>query len=154
MLPWFEPEIVPRVLVPAVHRIRLDANDAAANCRAVVEGQALSMRRHSAWMGMRPDRLYATGGAAANRDILQVIADIHRCPVYRHGAANSAALGAAIRAVEAVANQADWDELIERFAPAPSEPAAVPRPNTAACYAEAEDAYGRAEESALRDRSA
>jgi xylulokinase len=46
MVPWFVPEITPTVDVRGPIRDRLDPADAAANVRAVVEGQAMAMRRH------------------------------------------------------------------------------------------------------------
>ncbi len=144
MLPWIEPEIVPKVLTPGLHRINLDEQDVAANCRAVVESQAIAMRRHSAWMGIRPERLYVTGGAAVDEEIVQIIADVNQCPVYRHDVLNSAALGAAIRAVQAVTGS-EWDKLIAAFAPYPLQPAAMPRAELAVRYADLERAYARAE---------
>ena len=72
--------------------------DDDGNCRAVVEAQMISMRIHSEWMGVRPTRIYATGGASANREILQIMADVQGCPVCRSDVSNSAALGAALRA--------------------------------------------------------
>ncbi len=102
MLPYFEPEIVPRVLEPGVHRFGgLDENDASGNCRAVVEAQMMSMRIHSQWMGEPPTQIYATGGASANSQILQIMADVFQCSVYRQETPNSAALGAALRAAHA-----------------------------------------------------
>jgi xylulokinase len=101
MLPWFSAEIVPRVTEPGVHRLNLSDNDAAGNCRAVIEAQMLSMKLHSEWMRVSPSRIYATGGAAENDTILQVMADVHQCPVYRQSSPNSAALGAALRAAHA-----------------------------------------------------
>ena len=62
MLPYFEPEIVPNVLTPGVHRFDLHKQDAAGNCRAVVEAQMMSMRLHAEWMGVRPSAIYVTGG--------------------------------------------------------------------------------------------
>jgi xylulokinase len=79
MLPWFESEIVPKVLTPGIHRLNLDAADAAANCRAVVEAQMLSMKLHSQWMGIQPTSIRATGGGATNREVLQVMADVNYC---------------------------------------------------------------------------
>ena len=76
MLPWFEPEITPAVARPGVRRRRLDPSDAAANVRAVVEAQMMALVRHSSWMGVRPDTLHVTGGAAVNLEILQVMADV------------------------------------------------------------------------------
>ena len=96
LLPWFDAEIVPRVSRPGVHRFDLDERDAAANCRAVVEAQMMSMRIHSDWMKVRPRQIYATGGASANAAILQVMADVFSCPVFRIEVAKSAALGAAL----------------------------------------------------------
>lgn len=119
MLPYFEPEIVPKVLEPGVHRFDLDEDDADANCRAVVEAQMMSMRIHSEWMGRSPSEIYATGGASANEAILQVMADVHKCPVYRFEVSNSAALGAALRAAQAALEEAgtpaEWEEVVEGF---------------------------------------
>ena len=50
---------------------------------------------------MTIDTIYATGGAAANRDILQVMADVFDADVYQLEIGNSAALGAALRAFHA-----------------------------------------------------
>ena len=101
MLPWFEPEIVPRVAAPRVVRLGglEDAPEhAARNCRAVVEGQFLSMRLNSEWMATRPERLVATGGASRNRELLQIAADVLGCRVEAHDVSDGAALGAALRA--------------------------------------------------------
>jgi len=49
MLPWFEPEIV-RGSSASIRRFNLDSNNAAANCRAIVEAQMMSVRLHSQWM--------------------------------------------------------------------------------------------------------
>ncbi|MEM7395836.1 MAG: FGGY-family carbohydrate kinase, partial [Verrucomicrobiota bacterium] len=120
MLPYFEPEIVPKVLTPGVHRFDLDESNPDANCRAVVEAQMMSMRIHSEWMGVRPSRIYATGGASANPEILQIMADVHGCPVYRFETTNSAALGAALRAAHGylvdTGEPADWNEVVKGFA--------------------------------------
>ncbi len=101
MLPWFEPEIVPRVAAPRV--VRLGGLDdapehAARNCRAVVEGQFLSMRLNSEWMATRPSRILATGGGSRNRELLQIAADVMGCPVEARDVSDGAALGAALRA--------------------------------------------------------
>jgi len=98
LIPWFEPEITPAVADPRVHRYRLSADDAAANVRAVVEAQQMAMAVHSTWMSVTIDTIHATGGAAANKQILQVMADVFGAEVYRSTVSNSAALGAALRA--------------------------------------------------------
>ncbi len=101
MMPWFEPEIVPRVASPRVIRLSGLADvpeQAARNCRAVVEGQFLSMRLNSEWMATRPSRILATGGGASNRELLQIAADVMGCRVEGHEVTDGAALGAALRA--------------------------------------------------------
>jgi xylulokinase len=124
MLPWFVPEITPIVATPAVHRHGLDAREAAANVRAVVEAQMAALALHSQWMGVRVDVIHATGGAAANRQILQVLADVFGAEVRRVQVENAAALGAALRALHA--DRLDdgaplaWDAVIDGLeAPAP-----------------------------------
>jgi xylulokinase len=124
LLPWFEAEIVPRVNRPGIHRFDLDAGNAAANCRAVVEAQMMSMRLHSQWMNVRPHRILATGGASTNTTILQVMADVMNCPVARIEVAKSAALGAALRAAHGyfqhIGAPVDWPEIVAKFtAPVP-----------------------------------
>jgi len=41
------------------------------------------MAIHSAWMGVKTKRIYATGGASQNRAILQVLADVNGAAVYQ-----------------------------------------------------------------------
>ena len=129
MLPWFEPEIVPRVPTPRVHRLgglRDEPEQAARNCRAVVEGQFLSMRLNSEWMGTRPRRLVATGGGSQNRELLQIAADVLGCRVESLEVSDGAALGAALRATGLQA-----PPLPPACEPGPS---AEPRPEAAAVY--------------------
>jgi xylulokinase len=116
MLPWFDPEITPTVLSPSVHRFDLPIEDAAGNVRAVVEAQQLSLARHSNWMQPVVDTIYATGGASANLQILQVMADVFGADVYRLREGNSACLGAALRAWHASeaaeGRGVSWDEVV------------------------------------------
>ena len=98
LLPWFEAEIVPRVNQPGIHRFDLDEKNAAANCRAIFEAQMLSMRLHSQWMQVAPEKIFATGGASNDRALLQVLADVMNCRVLRIEVSKSAALGAALQA--------------------------------------------------------
>jgi xylulokinase len=98
LLPWFEPEITPPVAVASPRVFDLRDDDAAGHVRAVVEAQMLALARHSAWMGVTPQQIRATGGAAVNPEILQVMADVFDAEVVRFDAPDSAALGAAIRA--------------------------------------------------------
>jgi hypothetical protein len=65
------------------------------------ETHMLSMALHSRWMAPRVDTIHTTGGAAINRDILQVMADVFGADVYQLRVGHSAALGAALRAAHA-----------------------------------------------------
>lgn len=120
LLPYFEPEIVPNVLTPGIHRFDLEERDAQGHCRAVVEAQMMSMRIHSEWMGVRPSAIYVTGGASVNTDILQIMADVQNCSVYQFEVTNSAALGAALRAAHGYLSTSNpstqWQDIITGFA--------------------------------------
>lgn len=129
LLPYFVPEMTPRITAPQP-LLRGDAafttwRDPARSARAIVEAQALVMRRYSDWIGGTPERLLATGGASSNQGILRVIADVFQAEVHRLRVKNASALGAALRAAQVV-GQLDWAFLFERFA-AP-DPAVVVRP--------------------------
>lgn len=136
MLPYVEAEITPRVLRPEVRLYGTPEftawRNAAAAVRAVVEAQALSMRIHSGWIGERPTALLVTGGASENDAILQVFADVFQARLRRLAVADSAALGAAMRAAHAAGGMA-WEALFERFA-VPEPGAIEPNPQAAAVY--------------------
>lgn len=119
MLPWFDTEIVPKVIKQGVQRYALDADDCSANCRAVIEGQMLSMSLHAEQAGLTPTSIRATGGASQNQEILQIMADVFACPVDVIQTTNSVALGAALRAQFALEYRS-WDETVAMFtAPQP-----------------------------------
>ena len=120
LLPWFGPEIVPRVPGGGAWRSpNLLPEDATANCRAVVEAQMMAMRHHSQWMGTRPQSLSVTGGASGNAEILQVAADVFDCDVWRCDVDNGAALGAALRAAHGFyksrGEERPWTEVVAGF---------------------------------------
>ena len=99
-----DPEITPPILKTGVHRFdegghRVAAFAPEADVRAVVEGQFLSMRVHGGHIGIQPLRIMATGGASANAAIIKVMADVFGVPVFTGDQPNSAALGAAYRAL-------------------------------------------------------
>lgn len=152
MLPYFEPEIVPRVLEPGVRRLNLREDEAEANCRAVVEAQMMSMRLHSAWMGERPKKIYATGGGSRDPEILQIMADVHNCPVIRFETGNSAALGAAVRAahgwLKKQGETVSWRELIGPFLSPDPDRSAEPDPAAVAVYDEMIAKYAEFEKQA------
>ena len=119
MLPYFIPEIVPKVLEPKVYRFGFDENDIDGNIRGIIEAQFLSMRIHSEWIEEKPKEIYATGGASANKDILQILANIFNTKVRIFEITDSAALGAAFRAVKSYNDSKNeiisWNEIIDKF---------------------------------------
>jgi xylulokinase len=148
LIPWFAPEITPAVTTPGVHRYRLAAGDGAANVRAVVEAQQMAMAIHSRWMGVAVDTILATGGAAANPQILQVMADVFGANVVRSQVANSAALGAALRAWhgDALASDAplSWDAVVAGLAQ-PAQTRIVPSAERHELYRELIPIYEQCE---------
>jgi len=157
MLPWFEPEITPPVLAPGVRRYGFDAADAAADVRAVVEAQMLAMKIHSRWMGARVDTIHATGGASANRAILQVMADVFGAAAVPLEVGNSACLGAALRAYHAdvvsEGHAIGWDEVTAGFVEPANRHRVAPDRATSAVYAGMERDYAAREAEALREES-
>ncbi len=119
MLPFFFPEIVPLVLEPHVYRFGFNEKDIEGNVRGIIEAQFLSIKLHSEWIGEKPSEIYATGGASANKDILQVLANIFNTKVRLFELTDSAALGAAFRAAKSyydLNNQIkSWNDIINKF---------------------------------------
>ena len=82
MLPWFVSEITPALPLracAATVRCRAPPSDVRGGDRS----QMMSMALHSQWMARRVDTIHATGGAAVNREILQVMADVFGADVYQ-----------------------------------------------------------------------
>jgi len=117
MLPYFFPETVPLVLDSKVYRFGFNDQDLNGNVRAIIEAQFLSMRLHSKWIREIPKEIYATGGASANKEILQIAANIFSTPILRFEFTESAALGAALRSVKSYYNynkiQLSWKDIVE-----------------------------------------
>jgi xylulokinase len=155
MLPWFDPEITPAVSRGGVRRFGLDPGDAASNVRAVVEAQMMSMALHSRWMGVPVETIHATGGAAVNRELLRVTADVFDADVLQVPTRNSACLGAALRAFHADAvsgrRPLSWDEVVSGFAEPLTEQRLHPNAATAAVYADLLPVYAACEAHALGD---
>jgi xylulokinase len=139
MIPWFVPEITPTSTAVGPHRQGLDASDTAANVRAVVEGQAMAMRLYSGWFAPAVRAIRATGGAAANGAILQIVADVFDAPVVRIAPPNAASLGAALRAYHgerrAAGSPISWDVATADFTAPLGGEGATPRPEAAREYA-------------------
>ena len=109
---------------------------------------------------MRPARRAASvtarctaGGAARNREILQVIADVFDADVYQFQVRNSACLGAALLAfhgdVTSGPSPIGWDDVVRGFAKPVA--ATVARPDSArhAIYRELMPVYAACEAHAL-----
>jgi len=143
LLPFFVPEITPRVTEPRVELFGtaefVAYRDPAAAVRAIVEAQALSMRRHSDWIGERPERILVTGGASRSAGIRQVLADVFQAEITPLSVSNSSALGGAMRAAQA-AEGTPYSDLFSRFSVPDRANATVPDPATRAVY---DDQLGR-----------
>jgi xylulokinase len=137
LLPYFVPEITPRVLKASPRWFGNEAfvagKDATASARAVAEAQALSMRIHSEWIGETMKTVLVTGGASRNKGLLRVLADVFQAVIMQLAVSNSSALGGALRAAQAVGGNA-WDELFTRFAPPDREMRVEPNPATQSIY--------------------
>ena len=156
LLPWFEPEITPTVINPGVHRFGLDAADAPANVRAIVEAQQMTLALHSQWMGVAVKTIHATGGAAANRAILRVMADVFGADVYQFEVGNTACLGAALRAFHgdrtADGESVAWDDVVRGLAEPVASTRIRPDPRSHAIYRELMSVYEAREAEALGRR--
>lgn len=144
LLPFFEPEISPRVAKTGVMTFgpfEGDWKKTPTSARACLEGQLLNMRLQSRWMGRAPSRVYLTGGASRNSTIAQTVADVFQAPVFRISSTESVALGGAVQAAVAVGG-VPFTRLRERLQSGMGE-ALPPRPGTAAIY---EAAMARMEE--------
>jgi len=152
-LPWYEPEITPSVQNPGVHRYGLDERDGPGHVRGVIEAQMMAIARHSRWMGVDVDTIYATGGAAANVQILQVMADVFDAQVYQLEIGNSAALGAALRAHHADAARSgqplSWEEVIDGLVEPVAASRLTPQPATHEVYGRLMKAHAACEAHAL-----
>ena len=150
------PEITP-ALKAGVRRFgaggkRVAAFDSpAAEARAVLEGQFLSMRVHGESIGLtNPKRVIATGGASNNAAVLQVLSDVLGAPVFVAAQSDSASLGAAFRAAHGHACDAAG-----RFVPFEAQAslslAASPRADAHAVMTALLPAYKRAEAEVLAE---
>jgi xylulokinase len=153
MLPWFDPEITPLVLKPGVRRYGFDSNEPDTSVRAVVEAQMMALALHSRWMGVRISTIYATGGASANRDVLQVLSNVFDAEVMQLQTGNSAALGAALRAFHgdrlAGGTPLSWEDVIDGFVVPSLESRITPNPADVSTYRTLIETYAAREAQAL-----
>ena len=152
LLPYFTSEIVPLVQNPHVHRFDLLDTAIQANCRAIIEGQMLSIKVHSSWMGSPPTLLYATGGVSIYPRILQIGADIFNCPVIQLSVSKSSALGAALRAFFAFSREKgenlSWEEVAQKFIPSLTKATITPQRWSHKIYEPMEKKYALCEQRA------
>lgn len=139
MLPWLETETTPMVRHAGLRRFGFDRLGAGQNVRGLVEGQMMAMANHAADVTTRPiERIIATGGAAANHAILQVMANIFGADVHRLDVDNSAALGAALRAFHAdrlaAGEPVSWKTVVSGFTDPKPGHRVSPNPKLVAMY--------------------
>ena len=139
MLPWLETEMTPAIAHAGVRRFGFDSFDAGTNVRGLVEGQMMAMANHAADLSDAPiDRVIATGADAADRALLQVMANVFGVDVYRLDIERPAALGAALRAYQAdrldSIEPVSWKTVVSVFTdPLPGHRVS-PNPKHAAMY--------------------
>ena len=157
LLPWFDPEITPLVLVPGVRRFGLAPDDGPGHVRGVIEAQMLSMALHSRWMQCEVQTIHATGGASTNRDILRVMADVFGAEVCHFEVTNSACLGAALRArhadLAADGTPLPWEQIVNNVVESLITGRLAPRPTHHARYRELMRSYAECEARVLSDRA-
>jgi xylulokinase len=139
VLPWLEREITPRVEHAGIRRFGFDPQDAGKTVRGLVEGQMMAMANHTADVTSdRIDRIIATGGAAANYALLQVMANVFGVDVYRLDVENTAALGAALRAYHAdrleSGEPVSWKTVVSGFTEPNPGHRVTPNPKHVAIY--------------------
>jgi hypothetical protein len=141
MLPWLEPEITPEVSHPGVRRFGFDRFNAGRNVRGLVEGQLMAMANHAAAVIAEPiDRIIATGAEAASPALLQVMANVFGVDVHWLDVANTAALGAALRAYHAdrldSPEPVSWPTVVSGFTETNPAHRVSPNPKHVARYAQ------------------
>lgn len=146
MLPWLEREVTPPIAHAGPRRFGFDRHDAARNVRGLIEGQMMALANHAATISAVPiERIVVTGGAAANRAILQVMANVFGADVYRLDAVNAAALGAALRAYHAdrlaAGEPVSWKTVVSGFTDPRPGHRVTPNPKYVAIYAELRQDY-------------
>ena len=105
LLPYFQPESTPPVLVPEVkYNFDYACASPAEKVKALLESQALSMRKHTLYLSEKIKKIRLTGGASLCGSFRQIIADVFQADVEIIQVSNSAGLGAAMRAAAAAGN--------------------------------------------------
>ncbi len=110
MIPFFGPEITPRVdlgepILFGSDEFRKNPSPAKL-IRACLEGQFLNIWLQTQWIGIEPEAILLTGGASSNDGIAQTVADVMGVPVDRLSTTDSVAVGAVLRAAQALGGNA------------------------------------------------
>lgn len=144
MLPYFSSENTPLVSKPGVkYNFSADKADSETKIRCIFESQALSMKLHSGWMGETFTRIRVTGGASNCAPFLQILSDVFQAQIEKIAITDSAGLGAALRAANAVA-KVPFSKLFEQFTA--SKEIIKPNPENKAVYEEALKRYAELEQ--------
>jgi len=97
-----QPEITPTIVNTGIFRFDADGEPTEftpeEDCRAIYEGQFLSMRLHGGNIGLEPQRILATGGASVDKGLIQIMSNVFGVAVYTAEKSDTASLGAAYRA--------------------------------------------------------
>ncbi len=147
MLPYFSAESTPVILKPEVKyhgtaEFCAGEADSEVKIRCILESQALTMRLHSSWMGETFTRIRVTGGASNCTPFLQILADVFQARIEKIAITDSAGLGAALRAANALA-KVPFAKLFEQFTAA--RQIILPDPENAAIYDSALKKYAELE---------
>jgi xylulokinase len=114
----------------------------------------MSMRLHSQWMNVSPEKIYATGGASNDLPLLQVMADVMNCRVERIEVSKSAALGAALMAAHGwlvhAGEKTRWENLVAGFTNPIPDSEILPNPKAARVYDKLIEKYAACEHEALQ----
>lgn len=87
--------------------------DKTINVKAIVESQFMSMRIRLQRMGGNSvKRILASGGAAANPNILQLLSNVLGLPVYRQKGMNGASLGGALLAKFGTVENTTFEDMM------------------------------------------
>ncbi|MGB0372269.1 MAG: xylulokinase [Opitutales bacterium] len=144
MIPFFGDEISPRVYLeePKLSGPEgfISGEEKDEQIRACVEGQFLNMANRSAWMELKTDTIYLTGGASRSDAIAQIVADIFQAKVERLAVSGSVGLGAAMRAGTG-AGIAELSDLEAQFCQPEPGSAISPNADTAGTYSEMRTAF-------------
>lgn len=150
MLPWFELETTPPIAYAGARRFGFNRYDTARNVRGLIEGQLMAMANHvTAVTGSAVEKVIATGGAARNRAILQVLANVFGADVCRLDTEHAVALGAALRAYHAdrlaTGEPVSWKTVVSGFTDPKPGHRVSPNPRHVAIYRELRKDYAMLE---------